>query len=144
MEPSLRAIAILKAKGGQEQALLDFTLSVLPEIKNVDGLRSVEVSQSMSDPGQLVLYYCWASPEASRRYVAGPVYAKIAPRLEALVQEHVLVMGKVVSASSGLFWRSWICPFRTRASASRGAFFRIESLKADASSKRLARISSCA
>ena len=44
-QPSFRAIAILKAKGGQERALLDFTLSTLPEIRKVDGLRSVEVSQ---------------------------------------------------------------------------------------------------
>ena len=101
MEPSFRAIAILQAKGGEEQALLDFTLSALREIQNVDGLRSVEVVQSVSDPGQLVLYYRWESLEASARYVAGPAYAKIAPRLQALLQDHVLVLGKVVSASTG-------------------------------------------
>ena len=96
-QPSFRAIAILHAKGGQEQALLDFTLSALREIRKVDGLRSVEVSQSVSDRGQLVLYYDWASVEDSQRYVAGPVYAKIAAQLQALVQNHLLLLGKLVS-----------------------------------------------
>ena len=96
-QPSFRAIAILKAKGGQERALLDFTLSTLPEIRKVDGLRSVEVSQSVSDAGQLVLYYDGASVEDSQRYVAGPVYAKIAAQLQALVQNHLLLLGKLVS-----------------------------------------------
>ena len=96
-QASFRAIAILKAKHGQEQALLDFTLSASREIRKVDGLRSVEVSVSVSDAGQFVLYYSWESAEHSERYVAGPVYAKIAPQLQALLQDHVLIRGKLVS-----------------------------------------------
>jgi len=98
---SFRAIAILKAKDGQEQSLMDFTLGVLPEIRKVDGLRSVEVSQAISDVGQLVLYYCWASAEHSERYVAGPVYAKIAPQLQALIQSHLLILGRLVVTKIG-------------------------------------------
>jgi len=96
-QPTFRAIAVLKAKNGEEQALVDFTLNALSEIRQVEGLRAVEVSQSLTDPGRLMLYYHWASAEHSQRYVAGPVYAKIAPRLQALVQDHVLVLGKLLS-----------------------------------------------
>jgi quinol monooxygenase YgiN len=71
-KPSCRAAAILKAKSGQEQALVDFTLEVMPEIRKVDGLRNVEVSRSVSDPGRLLIYYWWDSPAHSERYVAGP------------------------------------------------------------------------
>ena len=51
----------------------------------------------VSDAGQLVLYYDGASVEDSQRYVAGPVYAKIAAQLQALVQNHLLLLGKLVS-----------------------------------------------
>lgn len=92
-----RAVAILKAKVGQEQALLDFTLQAMALIRKVDGLRKVEVSHSVSDPGRLVLYYWWESPGHSDCYLAGPVYAKVAPGLEALVQEHSLVLAEMIS-----------------------------------------------
>jgi quinol monooxygenase YgiN len=94
--PSCRATAILKAKSGQEQALLDFTLEVMPRIRKVDGLHKVEVSRSVSDPGRLLLYYWWDSPAHSQRYVSGPLYASLAPRLQALVQEHSLVLAEIV------------------------------------------------
>ena len=48
-QASFRAIAIRKAKLGQERALLDFAVSALREIRKVDGLFSVEVSQSVSE-----------------------------------------------------------------------------------------------
>lgn len=96
-EPSIRAVAILKAKVGQEQALVDFTLESLASIRNVDGLYKVEVSRSLSDPGQLVLYYWWASSGHSERYLAGPVFARIAPALQGLVDQHSLVLAEIVS-----------------------------------------------
>ena len=92
-----RAVAILKAKEGSEQALLDFTLKVAPEIRNVDGLRRLEVSRSLAEPRQLVLYYWWESGAHSQRYVASPLYSRIAPQLEALVQEHVLLVADLLS-----------------------------------------------
>ena len=94
--PSCRVAAVLKAKSGQEQALLDFTLEVMPQIRRVDGLHKIEVSRSITDPGRLLLYYWWDSPAHSQRYVGGPLYSKIAPRLQALVQEHSLVLAEVV------------------------------------------------
>jgi hypothetical protein len=51
----------------------------------------------VSDPGRLILYYWWESPRHSDRYLAGPVYAKVAPGLEALVQEHSLVLAEMIS-----------------------------------------------
>ncbi|MBO0754354.1 MAG: antibiotic biosynthesis monooxygenase [Bradyrhizobiaceae bacterium] len=96
-ESSIRAVAILKAKAGQEQVLVDFTLQSLASIRNVDGLRKVEVSRSLSDPGQLVLYYWWESSGHSERYLAGPVFASIAPGLQALVDKHSLVLTEIVS-----------------------------------------------
>jgi quinol monooxygenase YgiN len=96
-EPSFRAAAILKAKAGQEQALLDFTLGAMAIIRKVDGLHKVEVSQSVSDPGQLVLYYWWETTNHSELHVRGPVYSKISPRLQALSQDHSLVVAKLVS-----------------------------------------------
>jgi quinol monooxygenase YgiN len=96
-EPSIRAVAILKAKAGQEQALVDFTLESLTAIRNVDGLYKVEFSRSISNPGQLVLYYWWESSGHSERYLAGPVFAQLAPALQALVDEHSLVLAEIVS-----------------------------------------------
>ena len=94
---SFRAVAILKAKEGSERALQDFTLDAAREIRGVEGLHRLEISRALSDPGQLFLYYWWESAAHSQRYVGGPVYAKIAPRLEALVEEHLLVVGDLVS-----------------------------------------------
>jgi quinol monooxygenase YgiN len=96
--PDCRAIAILKAKAGQEQALLDFTLSSVTEIRAVDGLRRLEVSLSPQEPEQLILYYWWESAAHSQRYVAGALYARLAPRLQALVAGHLLLVGDLVSA----------------------------------------------
>jgi quinol monooxygenase YgiN len=87
-----RAFALLKAKPGEAQALLEFTLEVLPEIRKVDGLQRMEVNRDIADPSHLVLLYWWQSPAHSQRYVAGPVYAAIAPRLKSLVAEHALYM----------------------------------------------------
>ena len=87
-----RAIAVLKAKPGQAQRLLDFALEVLPRIRKVKGLHKVEVNRSTTDPERLVLYYWWEKAGDSDRYVAGPVYASIAPRLASLVEEHELYM----------------------------------------------------
>jgi quinol monooxygenase YgiN len=96
-KPCIRAVATLKAKAGQEQALVDFIAESLASIRDVDGLLKVEVSRSISDPGQLVLYYWWESSGHSERYLAGPVFARIAPALQALVDEHSLVLAKIVS-----------------------------------------------
>jgi quinol monooxygenase YgiN len=87
-----RAIVVLKAKPGQAQKLLDFTLEVLPQIRLVDGLQKLEINRSTTDPGELVLYYWWETPTHSQQYVAGPLYASIGPKLQALVQEHQLYM----------------------------------------------------
>ena len=95
--PPFRALAILTAKPGLEQALLDFTLDVAPEIRKVDGLRKLEISCSTAHPGQLLLYYWWDSPAHSERYVAGALYASIAPQLALLVEEHLLVVGQLFS-----------------------------------------------
>ena len=91
-----RAAAVLRAKSGQEEALVAFTLEVLPEIRKVDGLRRIEVSRSLSDRGQLLLYYWWDSPAHSARYVRSPLYAKIAPRLGELVKDHLLVVAEII------------------------------------------------
>ena len=96
-DPSVRAVAILKAKRGLEQALLDFALEVAPEIRSVDGLRRLEISRSTVDSGELVLYYWWDSIAQSRSYVAGPLYLKIAPELERLVQEHQVLLADLIS-----------------------------------------------
>jgi len=95
--PTFRAVAILKAHSGREGELRAFVAEVLPEIRRVAGLRNLEVSQSLTDPAQWILYYWWDSPAASERYVAGALYAGIAPRLAALVHEHLLIMGELFS-----------------------------------------------
>jgi len=95
--PSCRAVAILKAHGGRERELRGFMAEVLPEIRRVAGLRKLEVSRSLSDPAQWMLYYWWDSPADSERYVAGTLYASIRPRLAVLVAEHLLVIGELFS-----------------------------------------------
>jgi len=87
-----RAIALLKAKPGQAQALVDLTLEVLPAIRAVEGLRHMEVNRDIADPNHLLLLYWWQSPAHSANYVAGPVYAAIMPRLSVLVAEHTFFM----------------------------------------------------
>lgn len=91
-EAAYRAVAILKAKAGEEARLLDLTRELLPAIGQVDGLDRVEANVAVGDPGRLVLYYWWRSPEQSRRYVAGPLYMSFAPRLEAMVDAHEVFM----------------------------------------------------
>ena len=95
--PSFRAVAILKAYCGRERELHDFVAEVLPEIRRVAGLRKLEVSRSLSDPAQWMLYYWWDSPADSERYVAGALYESIAPQLAVLVEEHLLVGGELFS-----------------------------------------------
>lgn len=93
---SWRAIAIIKAKPGKEKELQDYTLEVMPQIRKVEGLHKVEVNRSVSDPGRYVLYYWWENLEYSDRYVAGPTYAKIMPKLKELIQEHTLILAELV------------------------------------------------
>lgn len=90
-----RAAAVLRAKSGQEEALVAFTQEVLPEICKVDGLRRIEVCRSLSDR-QLLLYHWWDSPADSERYVRRPPYAKIAPRLGESVKDHLLVVAEII------------------------------------------------
>lgn len=87
-----RAIALLKAKPGQAQALVDLVLDVLPAIRAVEGLRRIEVNRDIADPNHLLLLYWWQSPAHSSSYVAGPVYAAIMPRLLALLAEHAFYL----------------------------------------------------
>ena len=94
---SFRAIAILTAKPGLEQALLDFTLDVAPKIRRVDGLRKLEISRSTAHPGRLLLYYWWDSGAHSQQYVASPLYSEIAPHLQRLLQDHQLLLADLVS-----------------------------------------------
>jgi quinol monooxygenase YgiN len=92
----IRAFALLTAAPGKQSELLAFTLQVLPRIRTVPGLESVEVSRSLSNPDQLLLYYRWESAQHSREYLDGPLYAEIAPRLAALASDHMLVLGAPV------------------------------------------------
>lgn len=92
-----RAIALLKAKPGQAQALVDLTLDVLPAIRAVEGLRRVEVNRDITDPNRLLLVYWWQSPAYSAKYIAGPVYAAIMPRLSVLVAEHTFFMAENIA-----------------------------------------------
>ncbi len=87
-----RAIAILKAKHGEEDALLDLTLEVLPAIRKVEGLKRMEVNRELTDPSRLILLYWWQSPAHSERYVAGPIYDAIIRQLKPLVAEHTFYM----------------------------------------------------
>ena len=96
-DPLFRAVAMLKANSGRERELRGFMAKVVPEIRRVAGLRKLEVSRSLSDPAHWVLYYWWDSPAHSERYVAGALYASIAPRLAVLVEEHLLVVGELFS-----------------------------------------------
>lgn len=96
VEQTWRSIAILKAKPGKEQELQDYTLEIMPKIRMVDGLRKVEVNQSRSDPGSFILYYWWESLAHLYRYVSGPKYAKILPKLKGLVQEHKLIVAELI------------------------------------------------
>ncbi|MGI8741561.1 MAG: putative quinol monooxygenase [Bryobacteraceae bacterium] len=83
-DPRFRAIVHLKAKPGQERAVLDLSLEMAPEIRRVDGLHRLEINRVLGDPSRLVLYYWWKTPAHSDRYVAGPVYASfgVAPSAE--------------------------------------------------------------
>lgn len=96
-DPSFRAVAILKAKRGLEQALLDFALDVGVEIRAVEGLRRLEISRSAADPGQLLLYYSWDSGAHSQRYLSSSLYARVAQQLKELLQAHELVLAELVS-----------------------------------------------
>lgn len=87
-EPGYRVVALLTAKAGKEQELLDFTLSVIDKIRDVDGLTKVEVNRDINSGGTVVLYYWWLSPEHSRRYVDGPVFASFADELFSFVEKH--------------------------------------------------------
>jgi hypothetical protein len=91
-QSSIRAVAILRAKAGKEQALVDFTLESLALIRSVEGLHKVEVSRSLSDPRQLVLCYWWDSGALPR---GAPVRSHCA---QALVDEDSLVLAEIVGA----------------------------------------------
>jgi len=95
--PLFRAVAILKAHSGRERELRAFMAEIVPEIRRVAGLRKLEVSRSLSDPAQWMLYYWWDSPAHSERYLADALYARIAPQLAILVEEHLLVVGELFS-----------------------------------------------
>jgi quinol monooxygenase YgiN len=92
MTARYRAIVILRAEPGQEEALLSFTLGVAPRIRVVEGLEKLEVNRAVGEPGRLALYYWWETPDHSDRYVAGPLYAEIMPVLKELIAEHLLLM----------------------------------------------------
>lgn len=94
MTARYRATVLLKAKSGKEDALSHFTLDVAGRIRTVDGLEKLEVNQAIDEPGRLILYYWWASPGHSDRYVEGPLYAEIMPALRELIAEHLLVMAE--------------------------------------------------
>jgi quinol monooxygenase YgiN len=97
MNARYRAIVILRAKPGQEEALLSFTLGVAPRIRAAEGLEKLEVNRAVDEPGRLALYYWWESPGHSDRYVAGSIYAEIMQVLKDLIAEHLLVMTENLS-----------------------------------------------
>jgi glyoxylase-like metal-dependent hydrolase (beta-lactamase superfamily II)/quinol monooxygenase YgiN len=92
-DTAFRACAVLKAQPGKEAELLEFTLSMAPMIRAVEGLQRLEVNRVAAD-GRLVLYYWWASPQHSQAYIAGPVYAAVALKLADLVADHLLLIAQ--------------------------------------------------
>jgi quinol monooxygenase YgiN len=93
-----RAIAMLTAKQGSENALREFTISAAQRIRTVSGLVKLEINQAIDDPRRLILYYWWMSPAHSAAYVAGPIYAAIMPTLKSLIAEHVLIFALNIDA----------------------------------------------
>ncbi|MGH8778090.1 putative quinol monooxygenase [Paraburkholderia sp.] len=98
MTETIRAIAILKAQPGKGQELVQFTIDCLPQVRSAEGLARVEMSRVAGDPDRLFLYYWWQSIGHSERYMAGPIYQKIAPGLMDLIEDHLLLVGEHVDA----------------------------------------------
>ena len=95
---AFRAIAILKAKAGREQQLVEFTLEAMTRVRTMEGLERVEVSRSTSEPGRLILYYWWKSEPHSFRYWQGPLYREMSPRLAAVIADHVLIGAELIDS----------------------------------------------
>jgi quinol monooxygenase YgiN len=95
---AFRAIAILKAKAGREQQLVDVTLEAMSRVRTMEGLERVEVSRSSSEPGRLIVYYWWKSEPHSFRYLEGPLYRETSPRLAAVIADQVLIGADLIDS----------------------------------------------
>lgn len=94
MTAPYRAIAILQEKPGVQGKLLDYTLSVMPQITKVAGVEKVEVNTVIDDPGRVILYYWWQTPEDLTAYTESALYAEIMGKVKEMSDEHTVFVMK--------------------------------------------------
>lgn len=94
MTAPYRAIAILREKPGFDGKLLDYTLSVMPQITKVAGVEKVEVNTVIDEPTCVILYYWWRSPEDLTAYTESDLYTEIMSGVMEMSDEHTVFVMK--------------------------------------------------
>jgi quinol monooxygenase YgiN len=85
--PAIHLIAHLVAKPGQEQALIDAVLAIVPAVLREPGCIAYVPHVSTERPGTVVMYEVWENQAAIDAHAAGPNLGALSARFDTLLAE---------------------------------------------------------
>lgn len=80
-------IAVLKAKPGQEAALREALVQLVPPVRREPGCIEYTLHEGLDDPGLFIVYETWADQAAIDRHGQTPHFLAFAARCESLLAE---------------------------------------------------------
>lgn len=81
----LELIAHLVAKPGQEAALAQAMLAIVPDVEQEPGCIAYVPHVSREQPGKIVMYEVWTDEAAHAAHVEGPSVARLRSRFDELL-----------------------------------------------------------
>lgn len=66
----------------------------MPQITKVAGVEKVEVNTVIYDPGRVILYYWWRTPEDLAAYTGSALYKDIMGKVMEMSDEHTVFVMK--------------------------------------------------
>ena len=82
---TIELVATLVAKPGQEQALQDLIINLVPQVKAEEGCIEYVAHTTSEQPGTFFIYEIWASQAALDAHAIGPVLKPLRDRTEELL-----------------------------------------------------------
>lgn len=91
MSSQYRTLVKIVAAEGKADELTRYVLGVIPQIRKVDGLLSLEPNVDEKAPDTLYLYYAWESREKEAAYIASEFCKGILAGMAPLRQENLRI-----------------------------------------------------
>lgn len=90
-ETAVHLMARLSPAPGQEDALLQAIVGIVPTVTREPGCLFYNAHVSLETPGEIVMYEVWTNEAALQAHMAAPSFAGLSARLGAMLAEPLQV-----------------------------------------------------